>query len=152
MAVVAVAAAGDLRRVAARLVRRPEGWVVRAAAAAGAVLIAWSGALHLQLWWQGYNAIPTIGPLFLSQAITAFALALVLVAWCRPVVLLAALALMLGTIAGFILAVTIGVFGFVDTFQAPNALSALIVEVAASLVIAVGGAVALTRESPRKDA
>lgn len=136
--------------MAARLVRRPDGRAVRAGAAAGAVLVAWSGALHLQLWSQGYNAIPTVGPLFLAQAITAFALALALVVWCRPIVLLASLALMLGTIAGFLLAITVGVFGFIDSFEAPDAVSALAVEAAAVLVVALSGAIALGRRGPTK--
>jgi hypothetical protein len=45
------------------------------------VLLAVTGAIHLDLYLTGYRHIPTIGPLFLLQIIVAFALA---VAVARP--------------------------------------------------------------------
>ena len=45
---------------------------------AGAALLIASGAIHLDLYVTGYNSIPTIGPLFLLQIITAFLLAVVI--------------------------------------------------------------------------
>jgi hypothetical protein len=42
----------------------------------GAIAILVIGAVHLELWlWHGYRSIPTIGTLFLLNAIVATALA-----------------------------------------------------------------------------
>ncbi len=57
-----------------------------------AALLGWIGYIHLHLWLEGYRHIPVNGPLFLLDAITAFALAAVLLAhgrgpspdWPRP--------------------------------------------------------------------
>src|ERR1700692_2615281 len=46
---------------------------------AGAALIGVTGVIHLHLWMSGYRNIPTIGPLFLLQAIVAELLAIGLV-------------------------------------------------------------------------
>ena len=42
---------------------------------AGAAFLIASGTIHLDLYLTGYNSIPTIGPLFLLQIISAFLLA-----------------------------------------------------------------------------
>lgn len=45
----------------------------------GAVgLLSWDGWAHLHLWQDGYRHIPTIGPLFLAGAVSALAVAAVL--------------------------------------------------------------------------
>jgi len=44
--------------------------------AAGGVLLAATGAIHLDLYLTGYRSVPTIGWLFLLQVIAAFGLAL----------------------------------------------------------------------------
>ena len=45
--------------------------VVNGAMLVGATLLAGSGAIHLHLWLSGYRAIDIIGPLFLTQAVSA---------------------------------------------------------------------------------
>ena len=71
-----------------------------------------SGLIHIHLWDIAYRHVATLGPLFLVQAIAALVLAVVLVVARVVVVALACIALMLGTVVGFILADTVGIFGF----------------------------------------
>lgn len=103
--------------------------------AAGAAMIVWSGAIHLDLWNIGYGTVPTIGPLFLFQAITAFVLgALVLLV--RRVALAVVGALFLAsTAAGLVWSAEWGLFGFRDSFAAPFASESLGVEAAGVAVL-----------------
>lgn len=78
----------------------------------GAVLLATQGVVHLWLWRDGYAAIPTIGPLFLAGAVTAFVLALAVLATDNRVVLGAGLLLSLGQAAAFAVSTNVGLFGF----------------------------------------
>ena len=77
-----------------------------------ALLVVSSGAIHFYLWDIAYRHVATLGPLFLVQGISAVivALALVLLRW--GVVIVAALGLMVGTLIGFVLVLTTGLFGF----------------------------------------
>ncbi len=77
-----------------------------------AVLVIVSGIVHLHLWDIAYRDVATLGPLFLVQAIAGLILGVALALWRRAVLALAALGLMAGTIVGFILVVTVGLFGF----------------------------------------
>jgi hypothetical protein len=95
-----------------------------------------SASIHLHLWLDGYSGIATIGPLFLLQAIGGFILAIAIVVLRRPIVALAGAAYLLSTMAGFLLSVNVGLFGFQDTWSAPLATTAFVVE-------AVGGVVLL---------
>lgn len=59
---------------------------------AGGILLLWSGYIHLHLWnSDGYRHIPTIGPLFFVQAISALALGLASVALRRLLVAMLAI-------------------------------------------------------------
>jgi hypothetical protein len=109
--------------------------------AVAATLLVVSAILHLDLWSSGYRAIPTIGWLFLAQGITTpiIALALLLTRWLAVVVM--AFATMVGTLGGFILASTVGLFGFHDGFAAPFASATFVTEVTASVFLLVGAAV-----------
>ncbi len=71
-----------------------------------------SGLIHIHLWDIAYRHVATLGPLFLVQAVAALVLAVVLVATRVVVVALGCVALMLGTMVGFVLADTVGIFGF----------------------------------------
>ncbi|ATY12010.1 hypothetical protein CU254_17220 [Amycolatopsis sp. AA4] len=106
---------------------------------ATAVCLAASGYLHAQLYVGGYRVIPVIGPSFLIQASAAFAVA-VLVALGGPFLLrLAAAALAAGSLAGFVLSRTTGLFGFSERgFEpAPEALLSVLAEAAVLLLVAV---------------
>ncbi|MHB1446625.1 MAG: hypothetical protein ACYCTI_12405 [Acidimicrobiales bacterium] len=101
---------------------------------AAAALVA-SAAIHVHLWDTGYRHIPTIGPLFLLQAITGAVLALAVLALPRAWSGLAGLAGLAGagflasTAAGMVLSAEIGLFGFKDSYSAPWAKASLAVEV-----------------------
>ncbi len=114
-------------------------WTVYALIVIGAVITVLSGLVHLKLW-QGpppYKLVPTIGPLFLLQAISGVALGLILLVTQRLVVVLACVGLLAGTALGLILSVKVGLFGFQDSFSAPYATSSLIVELIGAAILLV---------------
>ncbi len=110
------------------------GWV---AVAVAAVLMVCSGAIHLHLWDIAYRHVATLGPLFMVQAIAALVLAVVLLVTRLVVVALGCLALMLGTVVGFILADTVGIFGFKLPVVTNWAYEALVTELLSAAVLAV---------------
>jgi hypothetical protein len=113
---------------------------------ASAVLVMASGLIHLYLWHLAYRHIATLGPLFLVQAAAALLLAVLLATLRRGLVLLAALSLMAGTIVGFILVTTVGLFGFTLTVITGWADLALATE-AAAVALLLGAAPLLWRSS-----
>jgi hypothetical protein len=134
-----------VRELARGVVRSRPDWRARSLCVLGAVLVGASGGIQFHLWATGYNAIPKIGFLFLAQSISAFVLAAWLVI--RPSLLIAAAALGLaaGTIAGFLVTVWVGLFGFTDSFSAPYSSVALIAESVAVAVLAGGCAVLVSQ-------
>jgi len=94
----------------------------------GAAAVAMSASVHLHLWVDGYSGIATIGPLFLLQAISGYVLAVAILVLRRPVVALAGAGFLLATMAGFLLSVNVGLFGFQDSWSAPWATTAFAVE------------------------
>jgi hypothetical protein len=112
------------------------------AVALGAVLVAaalmiCSGLIHIHLWDIAYRHVATLGPLFMVQAVAALVLAVALVATRLVVVALGCVALMLGTTVGFILADTVGIFGFKLPVVTGWAYEAVVTELLSSLVLAV---------------
>jgi hypothetical protein len=77
-----------------------------------AIAVAASGAIHLYLWDIAYRHVATLGPLFLVQAFSSLVVALALIAIRKAFVLALAFALMIGTLLGFVLVLTTGLFGF----------------------------------------
>lgn len=135
-----------MRELARGAVHSRPDWRARSLCALGAVLVGASGGIHFHLWATGYNAIPKIGPLFLAQSITAFVLAAWLVIWPSLLVAAAALGLAAGTIAGFLVTVWFGLFGFTDSFSAPYSSVALVAESVAVAMLA-GGCAELVRQA-----
>ena len=125
-------------------------WTVYALIVIGAVITVLSGLVHLKLW-QGpppYKLVPTVGPLFLIQAISGVALGLILLVTQRLVVVLACVGLLAGTALGLVLSVKVGLFGFQDSFSAPYATSSLIVElIGAAILLVAAVPLALARRS-----
>ena len=102
-----------------------------------AALLVTSGLIHLHLWDIAYRHVATLGPLFLVQAVAALVLAVVLVVTRLVVVALACIALMLGTLVGFILADTVGLFGFTLPVVTGWAYEALVCELVSALLVSL---------------
>jgi hypothetical protein len=84
---------------------------------------------------RGYRGIPTIGPLFLAAAIGGFVLSAALLVWPSRLFGLFALGLAAGTLAGLVVSVNVGLFGFTDSLSAPYATESAVIEVAAALAL-----------------
>src|SRR5690349_22155931 len=104
---------------------------------AGAALLIASGAIHLDLYLTGYNSIPTIGPLFLLQIITAFLLAAVIPLTGLRLAYAAGAAFSIGTFIGYLLSLKVGLFGFTEV-RTTAGIVAGILDVAAFAVLSAG--------------
>jgi hypothetical protein len=113
----------------------------------GGLLVASSGGIHLYLWDVAYRHVATLGPLFLLQFITGVILAMALVVLRRGWVMAATLALMAGTLGGFLLALTVGLFGFTLEFVTGWATLSVVIEGTAVVVLVAAGSL-LWRQTP----
>jgi predicted lipoprotein with Yx(FWY)xxD motif len=111
----------------------------------GAVLLAVSASIHLDLYLTGYRKIPTIGWLFLLQVIVGFMLTLAALVTRSRLAAAASAALALSTLAAYLLAVWIGLFGFKE-IRTRAGLAAGLIEVAAFATLALA---AVTADSVR---
>ncbi len=103
---------------------------------AGAALLAVSASIHLALYLTGYRSIPTIGWLFLLQAIVGFVLvAGALVTYSR-LAAAAGAAFALSTLGCYLLAVWTGLFGFKEV-RTRAGIAAGLIEVAAFATLAL---------------
>ena len=103
---------------------------------AGAGLLAWIGWVHWVLYHnEGYHFIPTDGPFFLVDAIAGVVLAVVLLAWPRPVAGLVSAGFAAGTILALLVSLTVGLFGFNEQLSANYVVLALVVESVALIVL-----------------
>jgi hypothetical protein len=127
-------------------------WAVTALAVAGAAFLVWSAVLHLQLWADGYRDIPSIGPLFLTGSVANIALALLVVAFRRLVLLVAGAGSLALTAGGLLLSVHVGLFGFKESLAVPDAVLSLYVEFIGTAVMLVGAVLlAVAPQAPRKE-
>lgn len=117
-------------------------WTVRIVGAALLVATAW---IHLKLWLDGFRGIAWIGPLFMANAVLGVLGALaVLVAplrWLPWAAVLGGL-LEIGTLLGLVLSLTVGLFGFHETWGG-LVLPSILVEAAGFLVLFGYGALEL---------
>ena len=104
-----------------------------------AALLVTSGLIHLHLWDIAYRHVKTLDVLFLVQVVLCLLAALVLLITRHLLVVLGAAALMAGTIVGFLLARSVGIFGFRLTFSSGLAYTVLVVEAAAVVMLALTG-------------
>jgi hypothetical protein len=117
-------------------IRTPRGvaaLVLRLGSAAILVLI---GYIHLHLWQEGYRQIPTDGPMFLADALAAFVLAALLLAWARPVVGLLAAGFAAATLGALLISLSIGLFGFRESIQASFVVESVVIEAIATVALA----------------
>lgn len=105
---------------------------------AAAVTLAVSAAVHLHLWSTGYRHLPTVGPLFLLQAVAGFVLAAVLMVTRRVWAAVLSFGLICATVAGFLMALYVGLFGFRDSWSAPYAGMAFVYEIVSAALLALG--------------
>src|SRR5262245_10054599 len=105
----------------------------------GAGLLIATAVIHLDLYLTGYKSIPTIGWLFLLQVIAAFSLALLAIpgrlAIASRLAAAAGAGFALATLGGYLLSVSVGLFGFKEV-RTGAGIAAGIVEVAAFVVLA----------------
>jgi hypothetical protein len=102
-----------------------------------AALMVVSGIIHLHLERGPYHEVKTINWLFIVQFISCLVAAAALLVTRHFIVAVGGVALMGGTIVGFILARTRGIFGFHLTFSTTLANEALVVEAVAVVLLAV---------------
>lgn len=106
--------------------------------AAGALLV--GGLVHLQLYFDGYRSIDTIGPSFLLNAIASGAVAAAVAVRKERLVRLAGIGVAAGTLVAFALSRRgDGLFDFREQGLAPSpqAVLALVVEIVAIVALAV---------------
>jgi hypothetical protein len=103
-----------------------------------------SGLVHLHLWDIAYRHVPTLDVLFLVQTGAALVAAVLLLSMRSLLIVLGSALLMAGTLVGFVLARTVGIFGFHLTFSSGLAYAALIIE-AVAVVFLTSTAAVITR-------
>jgi predicted lipoprotein with Yx(FWY)xxD motif len=108
---------------------------------AGAMLLAVSAGIHLDLYLTGYRTIPTIGWLFLLQFIGGFTLAIAVLVTHSRLAVSASAAFALSTLSAYLLAVWVGLFGFREV-RTRAGIAAGLIEVAAFATLALAAAVA----------
>jgi hypothetical protein len=120
-------------------------WAVRLV---GAALLLGNAWIHEHLYSLGYATVPVVGPLFRIDSVLAVVVALgVLLApgvWFALACLAGAL-LQLGTLAGLAASLTVGVFGFTETLDAPLLAHSVVVEGLGAAVLLVGAWAAAPR-------
>jgi hypothetical protein len=116
-----------------------------------AALLAWIGYVHLHLWLEGYRHIPTSGPLFLLDAVAAFASAAGLLAWPRPLMGLLAAGFTASTIGALFISLGIGLFGFRESVLASYVVESLVIESLAMLGLIGWTALTAVRLMPGRD-
>jgi predicted lipoprotein with Yx(FWY)xxD motif len=100
--------------------------------------------MHLDLYLTGFRNIPTIGGLFLLQIIAAFVLALAVLATGHWLAAAAGAGFALATLAGWLLSVWAGLFGFKEV-RTTAGIVAGVIEVAAFAVLGTMVVLAIRR-------
>jgi hypothetical protein len=111
-------------------------WVRLRLRAAGALLLAVSAGIHLDLYLTGYGSIPTIGWLFLLQVIVGSVLTAAALVTRSRIAAAASAVFALSTLSAYLLAVYIGLFGFKEV-RTRAGLAAGLIEVAAFALLAL---------------
>ena len=122
-------------------------WGLRLVAAG---LLVWIAGIHVRLWQEGYKFIPTNGPLFLVDAISAVVLAAAMLVWARPLTGLLAAGFTAGTIGALVISLTVGLFGFKESIHASFVVESLILESITAIILAVWTVSAASAVPPRR--
>lgn len=105
---------------------------------AGAGLLGTMAGIHLHLYLIGYRSIPTIGRLFLLNAVAGAVLAAAMLVTPRrwlPLAGLAGGATLAGTLGALVLSLTVGLFGFLESTKAPLVGASIAVEAAGAALL-----------------
>jgi predicted lipoprotein with Yx(FWY)xxD motif len=121
--------------------RRAGSWFEVRLRAAGALLLAGSAGIHLDLYLTGYRSIPTIGWLFLVQLVVGFLLAVAVLVTRSRLTAAASAAFALSTLSAYLLAVWTGLFGFRE-IRTRAGIAAGLIEVAAFGILVMAAIVA----------
>lgn len=106
---------------------------------AGALFLVATGAEHLELSVAGgYGHIPTIGTLFVLQAAVSFAIGAVVLVTPLPVASLGGALFALATLGGYLLSLTVGLFGFHEVVTAAGVAAGLMDIAAFSILGSLG--------------
>jgi hypothetical protein len=127
-------------------ITEPAGAMATAAFVVGGLLVIWLSYIHFHLWQSlGYRKIPTIGGLFLFQSVAGLFIGLTII-WVRRVwVAVLGAGFALATLVGFLLSVEKGLFGFTDSWSAPFADLAFILEIVTIGILVFAGGLCLAR-------
>jgi len=120
-----------------------------AARAVAAGLVAATGAIHLYLYRDGFSAVPTIGRLFLANFVVGVVLGLAVLLRGRVGWSLLGAGFCLATLAGFVISVHWGLFGYRETLSGAWQERAAVVEIAGAIACAIV-AVWELRSRPRR--
>jgi hypothetical protein len=113
---------------------------------AGSGLLAASAILHYLLWSsEGYRHIPTIGPLFLAQAIIGLLLAILAAVFRRLILVAAASGLVASSVGALLISIQWGLFGWQESSGAPYVGMALAIEAIGAVLL---GAACVLLASP----
>jgi hypothetical protein len=98
-----------------------------------------SAAVHFKLWFfDSFSEIPTIGPLFLLNAVGGLAIGVLVLTWRHWLPALAAIGFGASTLGAFIISATVGLLGLQESFRGTSELTA-----AAAEAVAILGGLAL---------
>jgi hypothetical protein len=109
-------------------------------------LLSADGWVHLHLWQDGYRHISTIGPLFLTGAVSALVIAAVLLVRPSRLIATSGFGLVMGILAGFLVSVNFGLFGFKEALSAPYAGESIALEIAAGAALGTWTVVDLIKD------
>jgi hypothetical protein len=119
---------------------------VDAASLLGAALLVGSSVIHVDLWSGSYGPIPTVGPLFLFQAVAGFVLAISVAVLRRAGLMALGALFMVSTAGGLLLSHWVGLFGYKENLAVPYAGMSLVLEftgaalLLAAFVVTIGRA------------
>jgi hypothetical protein len=102
-----------------------------------ALLVAAAGAIHLYLYFDYFHRVHVVGVLFLVNAAAGLLIGAVLLVRRDRLVLLAALGYAVGTLAGFVVSTTRGLFGYHEAFWGSWQVAAGGIELAAAFLAAL---------------
>jgi hypothetical protein len=101
-------------------------WIVRSL---GAVALLGSAWVHWVVWLDWASFTPVVGPLFLVNVVAGVVIAIALLLWRHWLSVLATIGFGAGTLAAYVLSVTVGFFGVQEQFQTSEEVWGVITEV-----------------------